>query len=288
MRFDAITLFPEMFEAVTRHGITRRALAQGIWHFAAINPRDFTSDNHRTVDDRPFGGGPGMVMLAEPLAQAVESARAAQRAAGFEATRVIALTPTGMPLTDARVKDLAARPRLGLVLVCGRYEGIDQRFLDTCVDEQLSIGDFVLSGGEVAAMALIDAVVRHLPGALKEESAADESFAGGLLDGPHYTRPEVWRDQRVPEVLLSGHHADIARWRNAQRLAATQRVRPDLVPAEVTKPATPRLQQGRGNAQGAAPSRAANEEAPSSGSATTASADGNAAQAATKSRATMV
>ena len=301
MRFDAITLFPEMFEAVTRHGITRRALAQGIWQFAAINPRDFTSDNHRTVDDRPFGGGPGMVMLAEPLAQAVESARNAQRAAGYAATRVIALTPTGAPLTDARVRELAAQPGLGIVLVCGRYEGLDQRFLDSCVDEQVSIGDFVLSGGEVAAMAVIDAIVRQLPGALKEESAADESFVGGLLDGPHYTRPEVWRGQRVPDVLLSGHHADIARWRGAQRLAVTQRVRPDLVavapPGRSSgdtlrqapqQPAQQRLQQGRGNAQGAALLRAANEEAPSSGAATTASADGNAAQAATNSRTTMV
>lgn len=284
MRFDAITLFPEMFEAVTRHGITRRALAQGIWQFGTVNPRDFTSDNHRTVDDRPFGGGPGMVMLAEPLAQSVQAARDAQRAAGCTSTHVIALTPSGTPLTDARVRDLAARPEIGVVLVCGRYEGIDQRFLDACVDEQVSIGDFVLSGGEVAAMALIDAVVRQLPGALKEESAADESFADGLLDGPQYTRPEVWRGERVPDVLLSGHHADIARWRTAQRLAVTQRVRPDLAQAAATDPSAQRLQQGRGNAQGAAPKRAANEEVPSSGTATTASADSS----ATKSRATMV
>ncbi len=285
VRFDAITLFPEMFEAVTRHGITRRALAQGIWQFGTINPRDFTSDNHRTVDDRPFGGGPGMVMLAEPLAQAVDTARSAQRAAGCTATRVIALAPTGTPLTDARVKELAAQPGLGIVLVCGRYEGIDQRFLDACVDEQISIGDFVLSGGEVAAMALIDAVVRHLPGALKEESAADESFAGGLLDGPHYTRPEVWRGERVPDVLLSGHHADIAKWRAAQRLAVTQKVRPDLAPAVTA--GSQRLQQTRGNAQGAAAVRAANQQVPSSGSATTASSD-SAAASATKSPATMV
>src|SRR5882757_7630055 len=187
-----------MFEAITRHGITRRAFAQGVWHFETVNPRDFTADNHRSVDDRPFGGGPGMVMLAEPLAQAVASARAAQSAAGCVSTLVIALTPTGRPLTDQRVRELAAQPAAGIVLVCGRYEGIDQRFLDTCVDEEISLGDFVLSGGEVAAMALIDAVVRQLPGALKEESAADESFVDGLLDGPHYTRPEIWRDQHVP------------------------------------------------------------------------------------------
>jgi len=257
LRFDAITLFPEMFEAVTRHGITRRALAQGLWQFASINPRDFTADNHRTVDDRPFGGGPGMVMLAEPLAQAVASARSAQIAAGLVSTHVIALTPTGTPLTDQHVRELAAGAA-GIVLVCGRYEGIDQRFLDTCVDEEISIGDFVVSGGEVAAMALIDAIVRQLPGALKEESAADESFVDGLLDGPHYTRPEVWRGQSVPDVLLSGHHAEIAGWRHAQRLAATARGRPDLM-----------LQQARGNAQGATPVQgAANEDVPSSGVAT--------------------
>jgi len=278
VRFDAITLFPEMFDAVTRHGITRRALAQGLWHFETINPRDFTSDNHRTVDDRPFGGGPGMVMLAEPLAQAVASARAAQSAAGCASTHVIALAPNGVPLTDARVRELAARPALGIVLVCGRYEGIDQRFLDTCVDEVVSLGDFVLSGGEVAAMALIDAIVRQLPGALKEESAADESFADGLLDAPHYTRPEVWRGQAVRDVLLSGHHAEIASWRRAQRLAATARVRPDLM-----------LQQTRGNAQGSAPVHgAANEDVPSSGAATTASHGANTASAAKNSRTTMV
>lgn len=266
MRFDAITLFPEMFEAVTRHGITRRALAQGLWQFGTLNPRDFTSDNHRTVDDRPFGGGPGMVMLAEPLAQAVERARSAQSAAGCPTSRVVALSPTGTRLTDTRVRELAAQASLGLILVCGRYEGIDQRFLDTCVDEHLSIGDFVMSGGEVAAMALIDALVRQLPGALKEESAADESFVGGLLDGPHYTRPEVWRGQNVPDVLLSGHHAEIARWRHAQRLAATMQQRPDLLQGsrdsardETVRASTPGTAQLQ---------RAANEDVPSSGTAT--------------------
>jgi tRNA (guanine37-N1)-methyltransferase len=263
LRFDAITLFPEMFEAVTRHGITRRALAQGLWQFATSNPRDFTADAHRSVDDRPFGGGPGMVMLAEPLAQAVEGARTAQRAAGCTSTHVIALTPSGTPLTDARVRELAAQADLGVVLVCGRYEGIDQRFLDACIDEQISLGDFVVSGGEVAAMALIDAIVRQLPGALKEESAADESFADGLLDGPHYTRPEEWRGRGVPEVLLSGHHAEIARWRRAQRMAVTARVRPDLI-ERMRKD----VQESRGNAQGATPVQGvANAEVPSSGAA---------------------
>jgi len=265
LQFHAITLFPEMFEAVTRHGITRRAFAQGLWQFATVNPRDFTTDNHRTIDDRPFGGGPGMVMLAEPLAQAVASARTAQQAAGCAAPRVIALAPSGAPLTDKRVRELAASGG-GIVLVCGRYEGIDQRFLDTCVDEQISIGDFVMSGGEVAAMALIDAVVRQLPGALKEESAADESFVDGLLDGPHYTRPEVWRGQGVPDVLLSGHHADIARWRREQRIAATARLRPDLIRQSHD---AVRADDSRASAKGAAPmQRAANEDVPSSGAAT--------------------
>ena len=172
MRFDVITLFPEMFGALTSHGITRRAAEEGRWSLTAWNPRDFTRDNHRTVDDRPFGGGPGMVMLAEPLSQAVQAARAAHQAAG-SSCRVVALSPCGQRLTDARVRGWATKPDVGLVLVCGRYEGIDERFLARHVDEEVSIGDFVLSGGEIAAMAVIDAVVRHLPGALKEASARD-------------------------------------------------------------------------------------------------------------------
>lgn len=232
MRFDAITLFPPMFDALTAYGITRRAREQGLWQLAVWNPRDFTNDNHRSVDDRPFGGGPGMVMLAEPLALAVEAARTAQGAAssGTRATRVIALSPAGPPLDDARVRRWATGNE-DLVLVCGRYEGIDQRFVDRYVDEQVSIGDFVLSGGEIAAMALIDAVVRHLPGALKEASAGDESFGAGLLDGPYYTRPDVWRGSVVPPVLTSGHHTEIVRWRRLQALATTARVRPDLIDA---------------------------------------------------------
>ena len=228
MRFDAITLFPAMFDAVTAHGITRRAFEQKLWRLQTWNPRDFTSDNHRTVDDRPFGGGPGMVMLAEPLAQAVAAAQAAQATDGCARGRVIAFSPGGRPLSDARVRALAAEQD-AIVLVCGRYEGIDQRFIDACVDEEVSLGDFVLSGGEVAALALIDAVVRQLPGALKEASTAAESFAEGLLDGPQYTRPEVWRDAGVPPALLSGHHADIARWRRQQALRVTAQRRPDLL-----------------------------------------------------------
>jgi len=226
VRFDVITLFPEMFAVLTHFGITRRAHEQSLWSLRTWNPRDFTTDAHRTVDDRPFGGGPGMVMLAEPLAQAVQAARDAQAGVGVHG-KVVAFAPAGRPLTDATVRAWSVAD--ALVLVCGRYEGIDQRFLDSCVDEVVSIGDFVMSGGEVAALALIDAVVRQLPGALKEASTADESFAAGLLDGPHYTRPEVWRDQGVPPVLLSGHHAHIAQWRREQALRATLRERPDLI-----------------------------------------------------------
>ncbi|MFN7572691.1 MAG: tRNA (guanosine(37)-N1)-methyltransferase TrmD [Betaproteobacteria bacterium] len=230
MRFDVITLFPEMLRVLTDCGITRRAHEAGLWQLATWNPRDFTSDAHRTVDDRPFGGGPGMVMLAEPLAQAVEAAQAAQRAAGVQRPRVLAFAASGLSLTDAKVRRWAGEGG-GAVLVCGRYEGVDQRFLDEYVDEEVSIGDFVLSGGEVAALALIDAVVRHLPGALKEASALDESFAQGLLDAPQYTRPEVWRGRTVPEVLLSGHHAQIAAWRRRQALVRTAQRRPDLLQA---------------------------------------------------------
>lgn len=223
MRFDVVTLFPAMFSAVTDNGITRRAHEQGLWSLVTWSPRDFTNDAHRTVDDRPFGGGPGMVMMAEPLAQAVAAAKADGGAA-----RVLTLSPSGVPLTDARVRALASAGG-SLALVCGRYEGIDQRFLDACVDEVVSIGDFVMSGGEIAAMALIDAIVRQLPGALKDASADEESFASGLLDAPHYTRPEDWRGRPVPAVLMSGHHADIAAWRRRQSLLATAKHRPELL-----------------------------------------------------------
>jgi tRNA (guanine37-N1)-methyltransferase len=223
MRFDVVTLFPAMFSAVTENGITRRAHEQGLWSLVTWNPRDFTNDAHRTVDDRPFGGGPGMVMMAEPLAQAVAAAKADGGAA-----RVLTLSPSGVPLTDARVRALAGGGG-SLALVCGRYEGIDQRFLDACVDEVVSVGDFVLSGGEIAAMALIDAIVRQLPGALKDASADEESFASGLHDAPHYTRPEDWRGRPVPAVLMSGHHADIAAWRRRQALLATAKQRPELL-----------------------------------------------------------
>ena len=223
MRFDCITLFPEMFTAVTESGITRRAKEQGLWDLALWNPRDFTTDNYRTVDDRPYGGGPGMVMLAEPLEQAIDAAKAASGGA-----KVIFLSPQGAVLDDRKVKALAEGP--GAILLCGRYEAVDERLLGSRVDEEISIGDYVISGGELAAMVLIDAVVRQLPGALGgERSAAEESFAEGLLDCPHYTRPEVYRGTGVPEVLMSGHHAHIVRWRTKQALGRTWLRRPELI-----------------------------------------------------------
>ena len=226
--FDAITLFPEIFAAVTRSGITRRAHDLGLWQLHCSNPRDFTHDKHRSVDDRPYGGGPGMVMLAEPLAQAIEAAKTRRRAAGTAAAPVIYLSPQGRPLTAARVLALAQSP--GAILLCGRYEGVDERLLESCVDEELSLGDFVLSGGEIAALALIDAAVRQLPGALNHaDSAAEESFVHGLLDCPHYTRPEEYAGKRVPDVLLSGNHENIRGWRLQQALGRTWLRRPELL-----------------------------------------------------------
>ena len=223
MRFDVITLFEPMFKAVTENGITSRAIERGLWSLQTWNPREETEDNHRTIDDRPFGGGPGMVMMAEPLARTLKRIRRAGNAG-----RVISFAPNGTRLTDETVRRWVAEDR-DMVLICGRYEGIDQRFLDHYVDETVSVGDFVLSGGELAAMVLIDAVVRQLPGAIKELSTLDESFSTGLLDAPHYTRPEVWEGESVPEVLLSGHHANIARWTREKALEITLRTRPDLI-----------------------------------------------------------
>ena len=223
MRFDVITLFEPMFAAVTENGITSRAMQRGLWSLYTWNPREETEDNHRTVDDRPFGGGPGMVMMAEPLARTVRRIRRSGNVG-----RVVSFAPNGTRLTDETVRRWVAEDR-DMVLICGRYEGIDQRFLDNYVDETVSVGDFVLSGGELAAMVLIDAVVRQLPGAIKELSALDESFSTGLLDAPHYTRPEVWEGQAVPEVLLSGHHANIAKWTREQALELTLRTRADLI-----------------------------------------------------------
>lgn len=223
MRFDVITLFEPMFAAITENGITSRAMRRGLWSLQTWNPREETEDNHRTVDDRPFGGGPGMVMLAEPLARTLKRIRRSGNKG-----RVISFAPNGKKLDDETVRRWVADQN-DLVLICGRYEGIDQRFLDHYVDETVSIGDFVLSGGELAAMVLIDAVVRQLPGAIKELSTLDESFSTGLLDAPHYTRPEIWEGEAVPEVLLTGHHANIAKWTRERALEITLRTRPDLI-----------------------------------------------------------
>ncbi|HQW63255.1 MAG TPA: tRNA (guanosine(37)-N1)-methyltransferase TrmD [Pseudomonadota bacterium] len=224
MRIDVVTLFPEFVLGAAQVGVVGRAQERRLLEVAAWNPRDYTNDKHRTVDDRPFGGGPGMVMLAEPLRQAVRAAQAAGTAPG----RVIGLSPQGERLTQRKVRALALEPRL--LLLCGRYEGIDERFIAGCVDEELSIGDFVLSGGELAAAVLIDAIGRLREGALgNAASAAQDSFEEGLLDCPHYTRPERDGAEAVPAVLLSGDHAAIRRWRLKQSLGRTWLRRPDLL-----------------------------------------------------------
>jgi tRNA (guanine37-N1)-methyltransferase len=226
---DAVTIFPEMFAALTGCGVTRRALEDGIWSLAFHNPRDYVENNYRTVDDRPYGGGPGMVMLPEPLEKAIGTAKARQHEAGAAKSRVIYLSPQGKPLTHERVMRMAQAEE-GLILLCGRYEGIDERLIERCVDEEISIGDFVLSGGEIPAMALIDAVVRQLPGVLNDaQSAVEDSFVSGLLDCPHYTRPEEYAGLRVPDVLMSGHHEKIRRWRLKQSLGRTWQRRPELL-----------------------------------------------------------
>lgn len=228
MQFDVVTLFPEMFAAITQSGITRRVFEKQQCALNFWNPRDFTSDNHRTIDDRPYGGGPGMVMLAKPFEAALDAAKARQLPVTGQAPRVIYLSPQGAPLTHRRVKKLALEP--SLVLLCGRYEAVDQRLLDRCVDEEISMGDFVLSGGELPAMALMDAVIRLLPGALHDDaSSVQDSFVNGLLDCPHYTRPETYLDVSVPPVLLGGNHAEIEVWRRQRALEATARKRPDLI-----------------------------------------------------------
>ena len=224
IRFDVVTLFPEMFAAITASGITGRALEAGLYSLTTWNPRDFTTDNYRTVDDRPYGGGPGMVMLAEPLERTLDAVK------GAGGGRVVYLTPQGRKLDHRGVMEFSGRK--ALTLLCGRYEGVDERLLERRVDEEISIGDFVLSGGELAAMALVDACVRQLPGALGDQaSALEESFADGLLDCPQYTRPETYAGAKVPEVLLSGHHENIRRWRLKQALGRTWLRRPDLLEA---------------------------------------------------------
>jgi tRNA (guanine37-N1)-methyltransferase len=225
IRFDVVTLFPEMFAAVAQSGITGRALEAGLWSLTTWNPRDFTTDRYRTVDDRPYGGGPGMVMLAEPLERALN---AVSKSGG--SAKTIYLSPQGRKLDHRRVMELVKEQ--AVTLLCGRYEGVDERLTARRAAEEISIGDFVLSGGEIAAMALMDAVVRQLPGAVGDSaSVIEESFADGLLDCPQYTRPETYRDERVPEVLLSGHHENIRRWRLKQALGRTWLRRPDLLAA---------------------------------------------------------
>jgi len=232
LQFDVVTLFPAMFDAVTESGVTGRARERGLYQFVAWNPRDFTKNVHRTVDDRPYGGGPGMVMMAEPLDRALAAARQRQVSAGVERPRVVHLTPQGRLLDHALVAELAHEQ--GLILLAGRYEGVDERLIERQAIEEISIGDYVLSGGELAAMVLMDSVVRQLPGALGDaESASQDSFVDGLLDHPHYTRPEVYEGAAVPEVLLSGNHAGITRWRLKQSLGRTWQRRPDLLEQRV-------------------------------------------------------
>lgn len=224
MQISIVSLFPEMFRAVTEHGITGRAVRQGTVRLQCVNPRDYATDTHRTVDDRPYGGGPGMVMQVEPLRTAIRAARAACPAG----SRTAYLSPQGRPLDQRGLRELAQRD--GLVLVCGRYEGVDERLLASEVEEEWSIGDYVLSGGELAAMVLVDGLTRLLPGVLGHADSAElDSFSDGLLDYPHFTRPEDIDGQRVPEVLLSGDHAAIARWRQKQSLGRTWLRRPDLL-----------------------------------------------------------
>jgi tRNA (guanine37-N1)-methyltransferase len=223
MRFDVVSLFPEFVSAVAHYGVTGRAVEQRLLQVECWNPRDFTRDRHQTVDDRPYGGGPGMVMQAEPLSQCIGAARNAA-----PDSKVLLLSPQGRPLTQQSARMLAERR--GMILVAGRYEGIDERLIEALVDEEWSIGDYVLSGGELAAMVLIDAVARLLPGVLGDaESARQDSFMQGLLDCPHYTRPEVWQERPAPQVLLSGNHAAIARWRRQQALGRTWERRPELI-----------------------------------------------------------
>ena len=228
MQFDVVTLFPEMFAALTQSGVTRRAFEQKKCGLGLWNPRDFTTDNHRTVDDRPYGGGPGMVMLAKPLEATLGAARQRQVDLGLAAPRVLFMSPQGRALTHERVMQLKAEP--GLVILCGRYEAVDQRLIERCVDEEISLGDFVLSGGELPAMALMDAVIRQLPGVLNTDaSALEDSFVNGLLDSPHYTRPETYEGVGVPPVLMGGNHAEIEKWRRQRMLEATAHKRPDLL-----------------------------------------------------------
>ena len=239
MQIALVSLFPEMFTAVGDHGVTGRAVKQGLVTLRHSNPRDYTVDKHRTVDDRPYGGGPGMLMKIDPLQQAIAAAR---EAIGADATdvKVIYLSPQGQRFTHGKAVELAQQQ--ALILVAGRYEGVDERLIEAEVDEELSIGDYVLSGGELAAMVVIDAVTRQLPGVLGHElSAQEDSYVDGLLDCPHYTRPEEYQGKRVPDVLLGGNHEEIRRWRLKQALGRTYERRPDLLQGRAMTPEEEKL-----------------------------------------------
>ncbi|PSU28346.1 tRNA (guanosine(37)-N1)-methyltransferase TrmD [Photobacterium lutimaris] len=224
MKVGIISLFPDMFNAITNFGVTGQAVKKGLLSVETWNPRDFTHDKHRTVDDRPYGGGPGMLMMVQPLRDAIHTAK---KSVDGQA-KVIYLSPQGRKLDQAGVEELAQNENL--ILICGRYEGVDERIIQQEVDEEWSIGDFVLTGGELPAMTLVDAVVRFVPGVLGDFASAEEdSFANGLLDCPHYTRPEMLDGQEVPKVLLSGNHKDISRWRLKQSLGRTWLRRPELL-----------------------------------------------------------
>ncbi|WP_315538570.1 tRNA (guanosine(37)-N1)-methyltransferase TrmD [Eikenella corrodens] len=236
MYIQAVTLFSEMFRSITDYGVTGRALQRGLWHFNSINPRQFADNKLGYIDDRPFGGGPGMIMMAEPLQSAIDAAKAQHNG------KVIYLSPQGGQLTHQKAAELAKLD--GLILVCGRYEGIDERLLSGAIDEEISIGDFVVSGGELPAMMLMDAVLRLIPGVLGDaDSAGQDSFANGLLDCPHYTRPIEFQGMSVPAVLRSGNHALIAEWRLEQALRRTLQRRPDLLAGRALTPEESRLLQ---------------------------------------------
>lgn len=228
LQFDIITLFPPMFDAVTECGVTGRARDSGLYQLVLWNPRDFAANSHRTVDDRPYGGGPGMVMMAEPLEKAIAAASQRQKSSGVRRPRVVFLSPQGRLLNHRLVMELSQEQ--GLVMIAGRYEGVDERLVRRQIDDEISIGDYVLSGGELAAMVVMDCVVRQMPGVLGDaESARQDSFVNGLLDCPHYTRPETYKGEAVPPVLMSGNHAEISRWRLKQALGRTWQRRPDLL-----------------------------------------------------------
>ena len=239
MKIQAVTPFPEMFDSITEYGVNKRKKKQGLWQFDAINPRRFADNKLGYIDDRPFGGGPGMIMMAPPLAAAIECARKAQTG---QQSKVIYLSPQGAPLSHDKAVELAQLS--DLILLCGRYEGIDERLLQSSVDEEISIGDFVVSGGELPAMMLMDAVLRLVPGVLgDQQSAEQDSFANGLLDCPHYTRPLEFQGMTVPEVLRSGNHGLIAEWRLKQSLQRTLARRPDLLAKRDLIPQEARLLQ---------------------------------------------